>query len=150
MYRLSSPVFAAIALASCTVQDAAPIATPPTPAIDSQVIPYDKAGLERLLQNKGITLQWIGWNDRGSVLSRMDDGVLYLTGVQDSSTGPGKLLVDGNVIEIGSDYFILDGTIRITDAPDIGRACEKKKLWHFAITQNRKYYRLREFEWCDV
>ena len=29
------------------------------------------------------------------------------------------------------------------------RICEKTKDWHFAITQGRPYYRLREFEWCD-
>ena len=39
--------------------------------------------------------------------------------------------------------------IRIADAPDPGRMCEATKSWHFAVTQNRRYYRLREFEWCD-
>ena len=51
--------------------------------------------------------------------------------------------------EIGADYFVFDGTIRIADTPDAGRRCEADKVWHFAVTQNRPYWRLREFEWCD-
>ncbi len=39
--------------------------------------------------------------------------------------------------------------LHILDAPDQGRACEADKSWHFAITQQRLYFRLREFEWCD-
>ena len=37
----------------------------------------------------------------------------------------------------------------ITDTPDRGRTCERRKTWHFAVTQRRSFYRLREFEWCD-
>jgi len=59
------------------------------------------------------------------------------------------LQVDGDVIDVGAGYFTLRGTIRITGTPDRGRRCEATKDWHFAITQNRSYYRLREFEWCD-
>ena len=51
--------------------------------------------------------------------------------------------------EIGTGYFTFKGTIRIKDTPDRNRSCEKTKNWHFAVTQNRPYFRLREFEWCD-
>ena len=52
-------------------------------------------------------------------------------------------------LQIGEGYFILRGTVAITDTPDPGRECRADKNWRFAITQNRQYYRLREFEWCD-
>ena len=60
-----------------------------------------------------------------------------------------RLLVEGRIVEIGEGYFTLDGVVSISNAPDAGRECRADKTWHFAITRNRKYYRLREFEWCD-
>ena len=65
------------------------------------------------------------------------------------SVTDGRLFLDGTITEIGAGYFTFEGTIRITDTPDPGRQCEDNKSWHFAVTQNRPYYRLREFEWCD-
>ena len=58
-------------------------------------------------------------------------------------------MLDGTISEIGRDYFIFDGTIRIAETPDKGRLCEQTNTWRFAITQNRRFFRLREFEWCD-
>jgi len=105
--------------------------------------------LERLKGNSGITLQWIGWEDRGAVTMRRVDGTIYLTGGQIDPKGAGSLWLDGVVVEAGDDYFTFEGVIRISNTPDKGRICEGTRRWHFAITQNRKYYRLREFEWCD-
>ena len=109
----------------------------------------DETARQRLLANQGITLQWIGWDRRGTADIRDDNGVLRLTAGQSAEDGPGKLFLDGHIVEVGPDYFTFRGTIRITDTPDVGRMCELSKDWHFAITQDRKYYRLREFEWCD-
>ena len=109
----------------------------------------DRAAAQRLLANKGLTLQWIDWNTRGHALVRREGRVWKLRGAQAEAGGPGRLSLDGTISEIGRDYFTFEGTIRIADAPDRGRSCEKTKTWHFAITQRRKYYRLREFEWCD-
>lgn len=66
-----------------------------------------------------------------------------------AGSGGGRLFLDGSILEIGEGFFTFRGTIRITDTPDAGRSCERDKTWHFAITQNRPYYRLREFGWCD-
>ena len=102
----------------------------------------------RLAAAKGVTLQWIDWNTRGSV--RVQRGRLWhLTASQAQAGGPGRLMMDGEVTEIGSGYFTFRGSIRITDTPDPSRSCEANKDWHFAVTQGRPYYRLREFEWCD-
>jgi len=109
----------------------------------------DRAAADRLLAADGVTLQWIGWDRRGSVRVVEENGTIRLDAAQDQPDGPGRLSVSGTVEEIGPDYFILNGTVRITDTPDPGRQCEADKLWHFAVTQNRPYWRLREFEWCD-
>jgi hypothetical protein len=148
MIRLSTiPVFAL--LAACATMPP----EPPPPAEDparqspaTRVI--DRAAAERLIANKGVTLQWIDWNTRGTANARWRGEALLLTAAQ-AKSGAGRLFLDGVVEEIGSDYFTFRGTIRIEDAPDPGRRCEMTKLWRFAVTQNRPYWRLREFEWCD-
>ena len=69
-----------------------------------------------------------------------------------SQTGPAgqKLSIAGRVAEIGPDYFIFDGRIAIVGTPDAGRRCVGERAdWRFAVTQGRKYWRLRQFEWCD-
>jgi hypothetical protein len=121
---------------------------PPTPLPQPTII-ADRAGAQRLLGAKGVTLQWISWDRRGNVNVREQGGTIYLTGSQSDPHGSGQLYLDGWVEEVGADYFVFRGTIRITDTPDGGRKCERQKLWHFAVTQNRPYWRLREFEWCD-
>lgn len=111
---------------------------------------YDRGTLDRLERNKGMSLQWISWdNSRGTVRTRREDGRIRLTGSQYQANGSGQVHLDGFVTEVGIGYFTFEGTIRILDAPDQGRACEADKSWHFAITQQRRYFRLREFEWCD-
>jgi hypothetical protein len=109
----------------------------------------DPAAAQRLLRNKGLTLQWIDWNTRGSAAIRREGRVWKLRGAQAQADGPGRLFLDGTITEIGRSHFTFEGTIRITDTPDAGRRCEATKTWRFAITQGRRYYRLREFEWCD-
>jgi len=134
-----------------------PMASTPPPAIIAPTPqPYaqptrilDRAAAQRLLANKGVTLQWIDWNTRGTATVTQDGGIWHLRAAQAQAGGPGRLFLDGDIVEIGADYFTFEGTIRIADTPDAGRACEKRKTWHFAVTQNRPYYRLREFEWCD-
>lgn len=103
----------------------------------------------RLGTVQGITLQWIGWNERGQVKVRTDEnGIWWLKGEQRGDRGA-RVSVEGHIVEIGEDYFLLDGNVTIAESPNIGRSCSDDKVWRFAVTQNRRYYRLREFEWCD-
>lgn len=75
---------------------------------------------QRLRANKGLTLQWIDWDRRGTAqVSVQPDGAWHLTGSQQSRTGPGRVVLDGTVTEVGANYFLFDGTITITE---IGRA----------------------------
>lgn len=141
--------FAALLLAA-----AAEPAVPPTETA-SNVGPQDATRIldqkaaKRLLDNKGLTLQWIDWNRRGTAIVSREGAAWKLRGAQADAKGPGRLFLDGTITEIGADYFTFEGKIRIADTPDKGRVCEKDKVWHFAVTQSRPYFRLREFEWCD-
>ena len=118
-------------------------------AADRQPVEMDEITADRLVNNRGLTLQWISWDQRGHAQARRGSDGLYLTGSQVDPAKPGAVFLDGKVTAAGPDWFTFEGLIRITHAPDEGRTCEASKTWHFAITQNRKYYRLREFEWCD-
>lgn len=123
-------------------------ATPSYPGETTRITSPTDA--RRLLRNKGLTLQWIDWDRarRGSVA--VVRGPLWsLRGSQAQRGGAGRVTLDGTITEIGRGFFTFRGTIRIADTPDPGRVCAKTKDWHFAVTQNRPYYRLREFEWCD-
>ncbi len=110
----------------------------------------DRAALEKLLGNSGVSIQWLGWSKaRGALDASWKGKTLYLKGGQMQKDGSGKLEMDGYVVSISKDNFVFRGTITITNAPDLGRKCEKSANWAFAVTQKRQYWRMREFEWCD-
>jgi hypothetical protein len=145
--RLCSRLLVAT-LASLALGAAAADPPPPMSPVSATRV-LDQASAQRLLRNKGLTLQWIDWNTRGRATVSRAGRLWTLQGTQAERRGPGRLVLDGTISEIGSDYFIFDGTIRIAETPDKGRLCEQTKTWRFAITQNRRFFRLREFEWCD-
>lgn len=126
----------------------------PSPPV-GQTIVHDAAALARLRGNSGITLQWIDFaypgerTRRGHVAVADRGDTLHISGVQFSADSDAYVSVTGDIVEIGSDYFIFDGRIVISGAPDAGRLCVKTGRSRFAITQNRRYWRMREFEWCD-
>jgi len=109
----------------------------------------DQKGAERLMRNEGVTLQWNGWEERGPLwVAVTKSGHWSLLGGQQGEQG-GFLDLEGFITEIGPDYFVFQGTIKMIGTPDDDRFCNITKQWRFAVTQNRSYYRLREFEWCD-
>lgn len=155
--RLTTTAFGLLVLAACTANsDApppvhpAPVSSAPEPAYPGEATKIlSQADADRLLHNKGVTLQWIDWNTRGTAVAVPSEGLWRLRAAQSQRDGKGRLILDGAILEIGEGYFTFRGRIRIADTPDPGRVCELDKTWHFAVTQNRPYYRLREFEWCD-
>jgi len=129
-----------------------PIAAPKTTAASpAATIINDRATFEKLLGNSGISLQWISFYgaDRGLLEAELKGGALHLSGRQKHNGQSGLLELNGHVVQVDKDSFIFDGTIAITGTPDVARTCIKEGKSEFAITQGRKYFRLREFEWCD-
>lgn len=120
--------------------------TPLNPVKATEV--RDPLALRKLLNNSGLTLQWIGWEKRGKLTAKKDGEVVHLSGSQTGANGA-VLTLEGDVLAIDTKHFILRGRIAITNTPDAGRNCVKDGDSEFAITQSRKYWRLREFEWCD-
>ena len=106
---------------------------------------------ERILGNSGLALQWISWEpkDRGKIEATMVDGALWLKGSQQIAGQQGLLELEGRVVSVSDGNFTFNGLIAITDTPDAGRNCRKEGISKFAVTQGRKYFRMREFEWCD-
>ena len=109
----------------------------------------DPAALARLRGNSGITLQWIGWEHRGHVRVSERDGLLHLSGAQNARGGPGRLTLEGEVLEIGPSSFTFRGRIAISDTPDAGRDCVRDGTYEFRVTQRRRYWRLQQMEQCD-
>ena len=95
----------------------------------------DQAAYERLLGNSGITLQWLWSASRGQLNAKDENGVVRLEGTQ--SNFEGTLKIKGEVVSIGSDRFVLRGTILILDAPDKGRRCERTGDYEFRATGKR-------------
>lgn len=148
MSRFLSTAVLALSLPVAAIGQGGGIATPTPLAPVKATEVRDPLALRKLLNNSGLTLQWIGWETRGKIKAVKDGEVVHLSGSQ-VGTGGAKLEVDGDVLAIDTKHFILRGRITITDTPDSGRTCVKEGDSEFAITQNRKYWRLREFEWCD-
>ncbi len=120
------------------------------PAAPAPTIVRDVPALERLRGNSGLTLQWISWDYRGQLNVSQPGETVFLQGEQKARDGTGGLVrLQGAVTEIGEDYFNLDGTLIIENAPDAGRSCRLDGAMEFRVTQDRKYWRLRRFEWCD-
>ena len=137
---------------------ASPAPVPLAPRQSSQLpvtrtVVADPTALARLKGATGVTLQWISWDYRGPVDVTETDGVVHIAASQMARGGPGALRIAGDVVRITSDTFTFRGTIAITDTPDPGRQCVLDTAAtgdvQFAITQDRKYWRLRTFEWCD-
>ena len=121
------------------------------PAPPERTIVNDRAALQRLRRNSGITLQWIsfetpGW---GHVVATMRGGLLHLSGSQTERGGPGRLTLDGDVLRVDPRSFTFRGRILITGTPDPGRNCVRDGTYEFRVTQRRRYWRLQDFEACD-
>lgn len=141
--------------AACTAQTPpaeptpGPPVAPPSQPLPASTLVKDRAAFERLLGNSGVTLQWIGWDRRGTLTADHGGDLLRLRGGQAAASGAGALAIDGVVTEVGADYFIFVGRIDVTDTPDVGRDCRREGEMTFRVTQNRQYWRLQQMEVCD-
>ncbi len=144
-FLLSSLLFAA------PISAAAPDNCPSTQIIRpvKETEARNQSALEKLRGNVGISVQWNYDSPRGDLEVTQKDNVVHLRGIQNAVNGKGRLEIDGDVLSIDAAHFIFRGRISMIDTPDEDRKCIKEGDSEFAITQNRKYWRMREFEWCD-
>ena len=118
-----------------------------TSPFDGVTVVRSTVDAQRLLHNKGVTLQWIDWNTRGSAFVSRDGALWKLRAAQAQAGGPGRLFLDGKITEIGVGYFTFHGTIRITDTPDTGRIWA---LTHFCWWHGRLWPFNRRDQPCIV
>ena len=107
----------------------------------------NQAAYERLLNNSGVTVQWLWSAPRGKLNAKDVNDVVRIDGEQ--ANFEGTLKINGEIVSIDSDRFIFRGTILILDAPDKGRRCERTGDYEFRATGKRKYWRLQQMESCD-
>jgi len=138
-------------LAALALSIAATSAPAAPPAPGERTIVNDRTALNRLRRNSGITLQWISFESpgRGFVVAQMNGGLLHLNGSQSARSGNGRVTIDGDVIRINPRSFFFRGRIVITDTPDRGRNCVREGTYEFRATNQRRYWRLQDFEACD-
>ncbi|WP_231689458.1 hypothetical protein [Achromobacter piechaudii] len=106
----------------------------------------NQAAYERLLNNSGVTLQWLWSAQRGKLNATDENDVVRIDGTQ--ANFEGTLKIKGEVVSIDADRFTFRGTIMILDAPDKGRRCERTGDYEFRATGKRKYWRLQQMEAC--
>jgi hypothetical protein len=67
----------------------------------------DQVAAQRLMNNKGVTIQWISWDHRGKAAVSVKNDRWYLKASQRArpkdGTPNGELNLEGQVIEIGKD-----------------------------------------------
>ena len=98
-----------------------------------------------LLGKHRLSLQWISWDYFGSVTVTDKKGVLYLKGEQKGRGNGDYLTIDGIVTQIDEKEFTFDGKI-VTRVSHInnGEPCPREGEMTFAITKNRRYWRLQD------
>lgn len=102
---------------------------------------------ERLLNNSGVSVQWLWSAERGHLNAKDVNDVVRIDGTQ--ANFEGTLKINGEIVSIDKDRFTFRGTILILDAPDKGRRCERTGDYEFRATGKRKYWRLQQMESCD-
>lgn len=105
-----------------------------------------------LLGRHSLSLQWISWDYFGSATVSNKKGVFYLNGKQKSRKDSDYVEVSGVITEINDKNFKFNGTVTMQVSHINGGApCERSGDMTFAITGQRKYWRLQEMKSpCDV
>jgi len=133
MKKIIASIFLTIAFCSASV------------FAQSKTVVNDAKAKKMLLGKHPLSLQWISWDYFGTATVTDKKGVLYLTGEQKERGGSDYLRLDGTITEINARDFKFDGVIEMQISHNNGGApCKREGEMTFAITQNRKYWRLQE------
>jgi hypothetical protein len=99
----------------------------------------------KLLGKHMFSLQWISWDYFGSATITENKGILSLKGAQKSRENDDYVKIDGEITSVDSKSFVFEGTVE-TKISHInnGEPCVREGEMTFAITKNRKYWRLQD------
>jgi len=100
-----------------------------------------------LLGKHRFSLQWISWDYFGTATVTDKKGVLYLKGEQKGRDRDDYLTIDGVVTQIDEKEFKFNGKI-VTKVSHLneGKPCPREGEMTFAITKNRRYWRLQDMQ----
>ncbi|MVW79462.1 hypothetical protein [Bordetella sp. 02P26C-1] len=137
-----------MSLASPAIACPAPMAEPERPLAITQATEIrSQVAYERLVHNRGITLQWLWSDNLGRLQVTNLDGFVSLAGSQVNQHGAVHL--QGDVVSIDNKGFAFRGTILIEDAPEPGRRCERTGDFYFKASGKRRFWRLQQMQSCD-
>ena len=107
----------------------------------------DKAAKIKLMGAHRLSLQWISWDYFGRATVTESNGTLFLKGEQKARKGGDYLKIDGIITEVTAKEFNFKGKIIIkVEINNKGKPCERDDEMTFRITNNRRYWRLKEME----
>ncbi len=113
-----------------------------------KTIVNSESAKKMLLGKHRFALQWISWDYFGTALVTDKKGVLYLKGEQKGRGASGDFLtIDGTLTQIDEKEFTFSGKIvtKVTHLNE-GKPCPREGEMTFAITKNRRYWRLRDMQ----
>lgn len=109
-----------------------------------------------LAGNHNLTLQWISWEERGSIVfSSIGKDKYKVTGYQDGKKSKDKctgcyLKIEGIIEKISIENLKFTGKIESSvNFIDSGKPCIKEGTFNFVAKGNRKYWRCQDMEGCD-
>lgn len=123
----------------------APPAPPQAVAPEAPAIPVDGPDASVLLGRHDLRLQWLSSVPSGTAEIVERDGALWLAGQQ--GQGANMLLVEGHVVAVDADGFVLRG--RVVTRVDFlggGQSCERRGDLFFARKAGRPFWRLQAID----
>jgi hypothetical protein len=107
----------------------------------------NQSAKKMLLGKHRFSLQWISWDYFGTATVTDKKGVLYLKGEQKGRDRDDYLTIDGAVTQIDEKEFKFNGKI-VTKVSHLneGKPCPREGEMTFAITKNRRYWRLQDMQ----
>jgi hypothetical protein len=106
---------------------------------------------KNLIGQHGITLHWVGWENRGIIKVTSEDSLLRVVGEQKSKENATDLVRINGTLEVINDKEIKFSGQIITQVSynNGGEPCEKSGTYTFKKMGNRRYWRLQEMKNCD-
>jgi hypothetical protein len=107
----------------------------------------DQAAAKMLLGRHKLSLQWISWDYFGAATVKQARGIYSLKGEQRGRGNKDYLTIEGMIVSIDKNQFVLEGDI-VTRVSHIngGKPCTRHGDFTFKITGKRKYWRMQEMD----
>lgn len=118
-----------------------------TASAQERTIVNDRPAASILLGRHKLSLQWISWDYFGAVTVKQARGIYSLKGEQRGRGNKDYLTIEGMIVSIDKNQFVLEGDI-VTQVSHIngGKPCTRHGDFTFKITGKRKYWRMQEMD----